>query len=273
VPPDLAPVLDGTGGWRDGGVPTALPGARPGCATTIASASRFPAAERGGAPLWWQGGPVSDPPSLDPAARCAANPGRLALSGCTRCDPASRAPAAADRSCARALDAAAPERPRRSAGLPHRDLVTAGLTAGALLALPVVLLGGAVSSEYVGAHLYSLIVPALVGLACGWAVSRGAAAVAPRRSGPTGGLSAAAGLLAVGLAALSAALAFRFADTPYGGAGRWVPPVLLGAAGALAWSRLFEAPAPEAPGRGGDSRVGRGLRAWRSRSSRGRRRR
>lgn len=84
------------------------------------------------------------------------------------------------------------------------------------------LLGAAIGLEYVGARVFSVLWPAMVGAVCGGA----AVAVVRRPWAPR--------LLAAGYGALAAAYAFRFAQTPFGPVGRWLPPLLAGAAGPFA---------------------------------------
>lgn len=126
------------------------------------------------------------------------------------------------------------------APVPHRRQPRrsplAGLTGSALLASVVAVAGGAVGSEYVGSAVLSFVVPALVGAGCGFGATRG---------GVLGGGAVARSVtlaVAAGYAALSAALAFRFATTDFGPVGEWLPPVLAGMAGALAWPLLDPRP-------------------------------
>jgi len=110
--------------------------------------------------------------------------------------------------------------------LPIAEARRAGLARCALGASLAALAGGAVGADYVGAAYFSLLVPLVIGLACGWAASRGAGRVLP----PWVGSGVAAGYAAAG-----AALSFRFASTPYGAVGTWLPPLAAAAAGALVW--------------------------------------
>ena len=91
---------------------------------------------------------------------------------------------------------------------------------------------GLVGADYVEAAYFSLILPALSGLACGWLLSRGAPLVTSRLLTP----------LAMVYGAASAAIAFVYASTPYGSAGTWLPPLLCGCAGAIAWPYVDPSP-------------------------------
>ena len=84
---------------------------------------------------------------------------------------------------------------------------------------------GLVGADYVESAYFGLILPALSGLACGWILSRGAPLVTRKLLTP----------VAMAYGGASAAFAFVYASTPYGATGTWLPPVLCGLAGALAW--------------------------------------
>lgn len=126
-------------------------------------------------------------------------------------------------------------------------LVRSGL-AGAAVALA----GGFVSTQYVGTRYFSVVAPALVGLAASWAVTA---------AGGRGASGSRLPLLAVAVAAalLGTALGFRLVPggqgllTPVRDVG---PPYAAAAAGALAWPALFGTAHP-GRGRWGRSRSGR----------------
>lgn len=128
-----------------------------------------------------------------------------------------------------------PVRRRGAAGRRPRPAV-AGLCGSALLASAAALAGGAVSSEYVGSSVLCLVVPGLVGAACAWGATRGAAR--GRGAVPAPVTLAVAGVYA----ALSAVLAFRVADTPLRGPGTWLPPVLASVVGVVLWPLLDPRP-------------------------------
>lgn len=115
-------------------------------------------------------------------------------------------------------------------------LVATGV-AGSLLAVA----GAAIGQEYVGAQVFSVLLPALVGLA----IAMAAAAVAGTPPAP---VRRAVAALCAGYAGISALLDFRFTDLPFGSTGRWLPPlaaaVLVAAAGAELLVRR-----PGSPGR------------------------
>ncbi len=169
--------------------------------------------------------------------RCAAHPSRPAADRCPVC---SRPRCAADARGATGCRVCGGGPPRRRD--PARVLVAvvrAGWAGNAL-----VLLGAALGQEYVGAHIFSLVWPALVGMACG---AVGVAALAGQR------LSWLGRMLGAGFGVLSAAYAFHFADTPYGPPGRWLPPLAAAAGAAVALPGLLVGPArgrgrPAAPG-------------------------
>jgi hypothetical protein len=96
--------------------------------------------------------------------------------------------------------------------------------------------GAALGQEYVGARVFSIVFPALIGLVL--------AALATAWAGPLRPEFrhlAAAGL--AGCAGLSALLDFRFTDEPFGPAGRWLPPLVAAVvAGALGTEVLARRP-------------------------------
>jgi hypothetical protein len=128
-------------------------------------------------------------------------------------------------------------RTRRPTGRPARPLPVA-LTAAAVAALPTALLGAALGQEYVGARFFSVVFPALVGVALALAVMSAAGPVRPAGRAVLAALTA-------GYAAISALLDFRFTDLPYGGPGRWLPPVLAAVVAAVVAAVGFARPAQE----------------------------
>jgi hypothetical protein len=96
----------------------------------------------------------------------------------------------------------------------------------------VAVVGGAITTQYVGVHVFSLLVPGLLGLAAGWVTAA---------AGRTGSVASA---LAVVSALLATALGLRLQP---GGAslvhpvGDVVPPYLCAIGGALGW-RPFARP-------------------------------
>jgi hypothetical protein len=105
----------------------------------------------------------------------------------------------------------------------------------ALAAFATGLAGGVVASEYVGAHIFSVVTPALLGVACGTA----ATAAARRRGGSGGGRSRAVRAVAVLYALLGTAWSFRFVtggSSPFSPAGQVLPPYLAAALGAWLWT-------------------------------------
>jgi hypothetical protein len=125
--------------------------------------------------------------------------------------------------------------------LPERQARVAGVVRSALLGMLALLLAGAVGGDYVGAAVFSLVVPLLGGAACGYAATRGA--------GRDGGAVPRAVTLAVAAVdgGAAAGFAFHVADTPFGPVGSWLPPVLAGAAGALLWPVVDPAPPVHRP--------------------------
>jgi hypothetical protein len=95
-----------------------------------------------------------------------------------------------------------------------------------LAGVGIAVVGGAITTQYVGVHIFSLLVPGLLGLAAGWV-----SAVAARSA-------VVAGAVAVVSAVLGTALGLRFQPGgaslvhPIGDVG---PPYLCAIAGALAW--------------------------------------
>jgi hypothetical protein len=102
-----------------------------------------------------------------------------------------------------------------------------------LAALAVAYVGGWIGTQYVRNRGFSLIAPALVGIAIAWV----AAAVSGHRQRPV------SSALAAVAAVLSAALAFRVYAagglSPLHPAGRVLPPYGAAIVGVLAWPLLF----------------------------------
>jgi hypothetical protein len=112
-------------------------------------------------------------------------------------------------------------------------LVRAGLAG-----IAVALLGGWVTTQYVGVHLMSLLAPLLVGMAASWATS----AAAGRPGPPLRHLVVGE---AVTVAVLGVALGFALTPggkSPLHPAGQVVPPYLAAALGVLVWPLLFATP-------------------------------
>jgi hypothetical protein len=164
------------------------------------------------------------------ANRCAAHPARRAVDDCPVCG---RPRCGAD-----VAGYAASGCPSCAAARP--DVLPPGLAELAaragLAALAIAFVGGWIGTQYVRNRGFSLIAPALVGVAIAWA-SAAAAGTAPRRV---------TSLLAVAAAVLSAALAFRVYAagglSPLHPAGRALPPYAAAVAGVLAWPLLFGPP-------------------------------
>jgi hypothetical protein len=107
----------------------------------------------------------------DEALRCAEHPGRPAHDRCPRCN---RPRCDADAGEYAALGCGvchSSVRQPRTVGLVE-VLVRAGLAS-----LPVALIGGWIATQYVYDHIFSLVVPGLVGLTASWVAS----AAVPRR--------------------------------------------------------------------------------------------
>ncbi len=161
--------------------------------------------------------------------RCAAHPARPAQDRCPTCDrPRCARDTGRGGTCV--LCSARRGRPPRP--------VPVALTAAGVSALPTAVLGSALGQEYVGARFFSVVFPALVGVALALVV---AAAAGPVRPVTRAVLSA----VVAAYAAVSALLDFRFTDLPYGGPGRWLPPVLAAAAAGAGAALRFARPAQE----------------------------
>jgi hypothetical protein len=169
-------------------------------------------------------------------ARCAAHPGRLAAGVCPVCDRDRCAPDAATfgtRGCAVCT--------RTTSGPPAGRAEVA--VRAALAGITVAIAGGWVVTQHVNVHLMSLIAPALLGLAAGWATSSaaGARTAADHRI---------VLLIAAVAALLGTALGFRLFGRPMTPLRPWHQvglPYLTALAGVLAWPVL--AGPPRSPAR------------------------
>lgn len=162
---------------------------------------------------------------METGLRCAAHPARPARDRCPGCD---RPRCAADRSRGdRCVVCEAAD----TRGIRPPPAVLAG--AGVVGVVGAVA-GAALGQEYVGARVFSVVFPALVGLVMAALATTWAG---PLRPGLRHLLATALG----GCAGLSALLDFRFTDEPFGPVGRWLPPlvaaVVAGAVGAEVLAR------------------------------------
>ena len=106
----------------------------------------------------------------------------------------------------------------------------------------ITLVGAQVLSEYVGMHVFSWLLPGLLGAGSG---ELGSSVLHPGdRDGPGPAARIAVSFAAVVAPALAAAAAFPVSGMPTGPVGRWLPPVLAAAVGASALLALV-------PSRGG----------------------
>ena len=171
------------------------------------------------------------------ASRCAVHPARRAVDACPVC---ARPRCGADiarhgaSGCPACVESSAP------AAAPGQPEL---LVRSALAALAVAFVGGWIGTQYVRNQYFSLIAPALVGLAVAWAaVAAGGGATARGR---------ATTLLAAVAAVLSAGLAFRVYAagglSPLHPAGRVLPPYGAAVVGVLAWPLLFGPPKRRPP--------------------------
>jgi hypothetical protein len=172
------------------------------------------------------------------ASRCATHPARRAVDGCPVCGrPRCGADAVgfAAAGCPACVTSAAYAPAAGTAEL----LVRIGLAA-----LVVAFVGGWIGTQYVRNRGFSLIAPALVGMATAWATAAaaGRGPRLPRRL---------ASAFAAAAAVLSAALAFRVYAagglSPLHPAGRVLPPYAAAVAGVLAWPLLFGPPKRRPP--------------------------
>ena len=161
------------------------------------------------------------------ASRCAAHPARRAVDGCPVCG---RERCGAD--AAGYGETGCPSCASSSPAAPLPGLVELVVRAG-LAGLAVAFVGGWIGTQYVRNRGFSLIAPALVGIAIAWTV---AAVSSHQRRRLTSALAAVA-------AVLSAALAFRIYAagglSPLHPAGRVLPPYAAAIAGVLVWPLLF----------------------------------
>lgn len=169
-----------------------------------------------------------------PASRCAVHPGRLAVDRCRRCGRLRCAPDAqayADRGCRGCLRRGDRRRVRR-----FEATVRAGL-AGIFVAL----IGGAITTQYVDDHLFSLIVPGLIGAAASWA---GSAAIG-RHSRNLPIVAVVASLAGL----VGTALGFRLVpggQSPLHPDWEVGPPYLCTVIGAVVWTLIWN-PRPRSP--------------------------
>ena len=162
------------------------------------------------------------------ASRCATHPARPAIDRCPVCD---RPRCGVDAEIYAARGCPACYRPTVNNEPPRREL----LVRAGLAALGVAFVGGWVATQYVRQHVFSLLAPALVGLAVS-----GAAAAAGRGLPRVQRL-----LIAAGAAVLSAAIAFTLTpggQSPLHPIGTVVPPYLAAVIGVIAWPVLFASP-------------------------------
>lgn len=184
--------------------------------------------------------------SSDPA-RCVMHPARRAVDRCPVCR---RPRCAADVVGGETAGCATCRPTRARAAAPGREVLVRSGLAGTAVAL----VGGFVATQYVGTHYFSVVAPALVGLAASWAVTAAGGRGAPDRRLPRLAV-------AVSAALLGTALGFRLVPggqgllTPLHDVG---PPYAAAAAGALVWPVLFGTPQPGTRRRGfGRSRPSR----------------
>jgi hypothetical protein len=177
---------------------------------------------------------VTTPTTAAPR-RCLAHPARPAHDRCPRCDrPRCDADAAeyADRGCGICHASSSEAQPA--------SVLEIGVRAG-LASLPVALIGGWIATQYVYDHVFSLVVPGLVGLTTGWVAS----AAVPRRQ-------RSARWLALPIAAVAAVLgtALGFHLLPGGRQSVLRPfsvvgaPYLCAVFGTALWPALFGTPKP-----------------------------
>jgi hypothetical protein len=151
--------------------------------------------------------------------RCALHPGRPAVDTC---------PACGRPRCGRDAQSDPATCPicRRPAEPAH---LLESLVAAALAASAAAIAGAVITSEYVGAQIFSVVTPALLGIACGFA------ATAAARVRPGSAAHRAVRALAVLYALIGTAYGFRLVvgrPSAFGPAGQVVPPYLAAALGA-----------------------------------------
>jgi hypothetical protein len=150
------------------------------------------------------------------------HPGRPAVDFCPVCE---RPRCAADARAGAAGCLACAAEAARAARLTWRQPASRleAWVRASLAGLAVCLIGAAICLEYVNAHIFSWVLPGLIGTTCA-AATVVAAAPYGRRS---------MRILGAAFGVASALEAFRFATTSFGPPGRWWPPVVAAAAGAL----------------------------------------
>jgi hypothetical protein len=164
------------------------------------------------------------PPSARVVERCAAHPARPAADHCPRCGRPRCAPDRDNGGSRGCLLCPVPVRPVG----PVEVLVRAGLAGYATAAV-----GGWIATQYVGVHVMSLLVPAVVGLA----VAASASAACGR---PSDAIRRAVTLVAAAAALLGVGLGFRlFPISPVESAALVAAPYACALAGVLAWPILF----------------------------------
>lgn len=106
-------------------------------------------------------------------------------------------------------------------------------------------MGGWIGTQYVDVHLFSIIAPALVGLATGWAATSAAGGPADPQ------LRRRTLLVGAAAAVLSAGLAFRLesggGQNPLSSWGEVGPPYVAAVIGTLAWPIVFGPPKRRPP--------------------------
>lgn len=183
--------------------------------------------------------------SSEPADRCARHPGRVAVDRCPVCDRARCADDATDYAGAGCPVCSSERQRERRPESTGELLIKAGLAA-----LPAVFIGGDIAKEYVGVHIWSLLVPGVIGVAACWAPL-----AVLHRSGRTGGELRRLTRVVSGLGAcgglLATALGFRLWPggppeilRPWGLVGL---PYVVTAAAALLWPYAYGGPKQPEP--------------------------
>ncbi|HVV77599.1 MAG TPA: hypothetical protein VHC43_16385 [Mycobacteriales bacterium] len=178
-------------------------------------------------------------PETIAALRCAVHPGRAARDRCPSCDRPrcdDDATAYGDRGCGACQVESDERRPRSRS----ERLIAAGLAG-----IPVAVVGGWIYSQYVEVHIFSWLVPALIGVAgsstCAYAWQRG------------GGLSRPAVAISAVAAVLGTAFGFRLfphgPHNPLHPANEVTFPYVCAALGAVLWPIALGPPRkPKSPG-------------------------
>ncbi|HVU71463.1 MAG TPA: hypothetical protein VHE83_00745 [Mycobacteriales bacterium] len=160
---------------------------------------------------------------------CELFPSRPSREGCARCIGGDASATCAYTATTKTAVSAGRKRRRRPVGV--EKYVRAALGAYA-----VAIVGGHVGADYVGAdHGFSLVVPVIIGVVCGWAASR---AVGVTRAWSVR-------LVAALYAAISSPLGFRVNGEDFGGAGRWLPPIVAAVVGAVLGTYIDPRPRDE----------------------------